>query len=774
MFNLNNFLPVMLLKELVILPNQEVRLELNNDLTDKILELSLKHHDGALLVVCPKDQIEESPEVTDLPQVGVIGKIKSKIKLPNGNLRVTLLGLNRVRIIEYKSLTDDQDVLMSSVETVTPTKYDIVEETASRRKLLETTTNYIKQSPNLSNSILNSIKNISDLGKLTDMITTFLPFPVDKKLSYMEEIDALKRANNLIYDLSVELEVLALDEKIDEALRIELENNQKDFILREKINQIKKELGDEDEHDIEIEEYKARIKALNLSDKTTKKLMSEVKKLDNMPDLTPEVSIAKNYLDQVLSLPWHEKSQDNTDLSSIQKSLDETHYGLKKVKDRIIEYVAIKKRNPNLKSPIICLIGPPGVGKTSIALGIAKALNKEFYKISVGGLDDAAELNGHRRTYLGSNPGKIIQALQKCNVNNPLILIDEIDKMVKDYKGDPASVLLDILDPEQNTMFIDNYIEEPFDLSNVMFILTANDLATIPEALIDRLEIIEMHSYTELEKIDIANRYLIPTIYKEHLLTSKDLKISDEILKYIINNYTKEAGVRELKRLIASIARKHITASIQEKTAHTLTKKDIIAYLGEPKYDEELNNNTLTPGLINGLAYTPYGGVVMPIEACFYEGKGKIITTGLLGEVMKESTSVAISYIRSHKDELKINDYYFDNRDLHLHALEGAIPKDGPSAGVTITTSLISLILNQTVPKNIAMTGEMSLRGDIIRIGGLKEKILGAYNENIKTIFIPFSNQPDLAEIPESIKSQINIIPVKNYNEIYTKLFKNN
>jgi ATP-dependent Lon protease len=771
---MNNYLPVMLLKGFVILPSQEVKLELNNDISEKVINLSSKHHNGDILVVCPKNPLEETPEVNDLPNIGVIGHIKSRIELPNGNVRVIILGLDRVKVNKYNNFADDKDILMADISQIKLAKNDIVEETALRRKLFSEVKTYINNNPDLSNSILNNIKDVDDLYLLTDLITSFIPFPLEKKLLYMQEANPIKRANALIYDLAIELEVLKLDERIDDALRKDLEDNQKEFILRSKLTEIKKELGEDDEHAQDIINYETKINNLHASDKTKNKLLQELKKFDYMGETSPESSIVRSYLDTVLDLPWNIYKDDNDDLIKVRKELDKTHYGLAKVKDRIIEYLAVKKRNPNLKSPIICLVGPPGVGKTSLGIGIAKALNKEFYKISVGGLNDPAELTGHRRTYLGSNPGKIIQAMSKCGVANPVIIIDEIDKMGKDFRGDPAAALLDILDPEQNTIFIDNYIEEPFDLSKVMFILTANDISTIPSALADRLEIIELSSYTEWEKLAIAKKYLLPKIAQDHLITTHDLKINDNLLKEIINDYTKEAGVRELDRILATIIRKLVTKEVTKKLKFpvNIQSKDLNELLGPVKYDLNIINKTIAPGLVNGLAYTSLGGLVMPLECCLYEGTGKFITTGMLGQSMNESMQVALSYLRSHHDLYKLSDYYFTSKDIHLHALEGAIPKDGPSAGVTITTAILSLILNKPVPANIAMTGEITLRGDVLEIGGLKEKLIGAYNYGIKKVFIPLTNARDLEEIPDFILNKLEIIKVTNYNEIFNNIFK--
>ena len=515
---MNNNLPVMLLKGLVLIPNQEVKLDINNKISKKIVMISSKNYNDELLIVCPKDQKEEVPEVTDLPFVGVVCEITSKIELPNGHLKIKVKGLRRVAIEEYSNNVNDSDILECSVRNIELPRFEEAELNAAKRKLLDILKKYIDLNPSISNSILGYLKNETDINKMTDQIALFLPLSIEKKLEYMEEINALKRARRLIKDINLEIEIILLDEQIEENLSTELENTQKEFILREKIKEIKKELGDNDIKQDEIDDYLQKLNSLELPKKTYDKILYEIKKYESTNEMSPEISGIRTYLDWVLNLPWNNKTTDETDIVKIRKSLDKSHYGLEEIKERVIEFVVSKKRNKDIISPIICLVGPPGVGKTTIANSIAKSLNKEFSKISVGGLNDSAELNGHRRTYIGASPGKIIGSIKKCGSKNPLILIDEVDKMVKDYKGDPASVLLDILDVEQNKYFIDNYIEEPFDLSNVTFILTANDENKIPLELLDRLEIIKISSYTEIEKIDIAKKYLLPKIYKNYLL----------------------------------------------------------------------------------------------------------------------------------------------------------------------------------------------------------------------------------------------------------------
>lgn len=767
---MKNTLPVMLLKNLLLLPNQEVKLELNNDLSKNIAKLSMEDYRSELVILTPRDQIEELPDLDDLPGIAVVAKIKSNIQLPNGNYRITLRGLFRASIKDLKNNRLDEDVLECTYKKLEIPEYDAVEALAVERKLVSLLEKYVKNAHGVSNSILNLVKDIKDLNKLTDLIASFLPIDFLKKLEYIEEINPVVRGTKLLEQLHFELEVIKLDQKIDQRLHKSLEENQKEFILKEKIREIQEELGSNDTKQQEIEAYREKLSKLKINNsKTILKIENEIKKLEYTNEANPEISNIRNYLDWMIELPWGIYSNDEDNLTNIRKKLDKTHYGMTDAKDKIIEFIAAKNRNSSVNSPIICLVGPAGVGKTTFAKSIAESLNKQFYKISVGGLNDSAVLNGHRRTYLGANPGKIIEGLKRTQTSNPLILIDEVDKMVKDYKGDPASVLLDILDKAQNKEFVDNYLEEPIDLSNILFILTANRIYDIPYELYDRLEIVELSSYTILEKVDIAKKYLLPLIYADHNINNKDIKFNDTILKEIISGYTNEAGVRDLNRVLITIFRKLI---VKDNIVKVKIDSNLLTeLLGPKKYEDDITFDKEVLGVVNGLAVTSIGGIITPIEAVFYEGKGNIKITGMLEKVMSESVSVAISHIMSNKDIYQVNDYYFKTKDLHIHALDASTKKDGPSAGIALATSIISLATNKVVPKNVAMTGEITLNGFVKQIGGLKEKLIGAYNNGIKKVFIPKENHNDLLDVPEEVLKKIEIIEVSHYKEVYEQLF---
>ena len=752
---------VILLKELVILPGQEIKIELLTEVSKKIINKSSNELDSKILVVAPITQNETNPSVDDLPKIGVIATIKSKFVLPNGNLRVTLIGDIRIIIKNYFYNVIDKDILNADTLVLKLPKFNKTEESALKRKLKKSIKNYTSLNTNVSNSILNSLEKDKNLDELTDLIARFLPFDVHKKLEYMQMINPLSRAQNLILDIEEELEVIKLEYKIDERVKLKLNSQEKKFIIEEKIKVLKDEIGEISVKETEIESLKKKLKALKLDKSSNSKLLNEIEKYEKLTTDSPESGILYNYLDTVLNLPYNKKSIENLDKNNVNEILNSSHFGLNQIKDRIIDYVSIKKIAPLSSNPIICLVGAPGVGKTSIAKEISKCLNREFVKISVGGLSDSIELVGSRKTYLGASCGKIISGIKKAGVNNPLILIDEVDKMTKDYKGDPASTLLEILDPVQHNMFIDNYVEEPFDLSNVFFILTANNEDDIPYILKDRLEIIKIDNYSIEEKYLISSNHLIPKILKEY--NDPLLNIKDDILYTIIKRYTKEAGVRDLDRMFHKYIRKIIVN-------RNLENEDIRNLLGPYIYDETdlFYTDSKTSGVINALATTKIGGTITQIEVIKTSGKGEVNVTGNVGKIMDESIKVALSYLKSN---YKIN---FNKNELHMHFIEGAILKDGPSAGVAIATSLVSIYENIPVSNKIAFTGEISLNGHILKVGGIKDKIVAAINNGLETIYIPFGNKNDIINIDMEYLSKINIKCVKVYEEIYKDLFINN
>lgn len=759
-------LPVIILRGIILLPNNDIRLEFDNDISKNIIDVAELFHDSKVLIISKEDPLEESVDLKELPKIGVVARISHKMELPNGKTRLVISGLKRANVVELLNNDKNEDILEAIVEEIVPDEIEPYHEQALIKKLQRELEFYIKTIPYASNSIISIVKNMTSLDKMTDVIVPYLNIEPDRVLTYLYELNPVERLTYILEDIYDETEMYQIEKEIDSRVKKEMDDTQRKYILKEKLKEIKKQLGDTSIKENEINKINKKLETLELNDKIRERIEEELNRFETLNETSPEVNIVRNYIEWLLNIPWNVYTKDNDDLNDIAKKLDKTHSGLKEVKDRIIEYIAVRKKSNNLKTPILCLVGPPGVGKTSFVSSIASAIDRKFVKISVGGMNDEAEIIGHRRTYLGANPGRIIQSLKKAKSMNPVFLIDEIDKMTKDQKGDPASTLLEVLDPEQNEFFSDNYIEEEVDLSKIMFITTANNIENIPEPLRDRLEIIEMTGYTEYEKLEIVKNYLLPKICEEHGLDYKNLTFKDELILDVIRQYTKESGVRELERTISKIMRKLVTELLKNKIAInkiTIDEKMIDKYLGKPLYEKEFDNNSEI-GVVNGLAYTPYGGDVLKIEVNHFKGKGQLLLTGSIGEVMEESAKIALDYVKSNYKEFGIDYKKFDN-DIHIHVPEGAVKKDGPSAGIALTTALISSLTNSRVDSSIAMTGEITLRGNILKIGGLKEKSIGALRNGIKTILIPKGNINDLEKLPKQVKENIKFIPVSTYLE---------
>ncbi|MDD2208456.1 MAG: AAA family ATPase [Bacilli bacterium] len=753
-------LPVLLLKKLTLLPLQEVRLELNNDLSKKIIDLSEGVFHNKILVILPINFLEVSPSVKDLPKVGILTSVVSKIELPNGNYRVVIKGLHRVEVLNYSTYKDDQKVIISSIKRLYIDTGENTEGVALKRKLIDLTKSYIRLNPEVSNSISHKINESVSLDELTDLIVNFINLPINKKTIYMNELSEVKRAKKLIKELNIELEVIKLNNKLDYEIRNDFEKEQKDYLLKAKIQKLNEELGVSSSKTEEASIYHDKINNLDVCNETKEKLLNELRKYEYTPDNSPDLSIIRNYIETVISLPFNKSSKEELKAKNIRTSLDKTHYGVSIIKERIEEYAALKELNNDISSPILCFVGPPGVGKTTLAMSISKALKREFFKISVGGLNDSSELTGHRRTYLGASPGKIISGIKKVGVDNPVILIDEVDKMVKDFKGDPASVLLDILDVNQNKLFVDNYIEEPFDLSKVLFILTANDEEVIPAPLKDRLEIIHLDSYTIYDKKYIALNYLIPNIFIRY--GARKVKISEDIILYIISNYTLESGVRELERVLDKLIRNII---INKITPSKITLEYVSSVLGNKLYETVLKEGMI--GSVNILGASPLGGEIINVGSALVSSDTTLTVTGNVGERLLDSINLIISYLKSVN---YIDSKILKNSGLHLH-FESNFKIDGYSGALGIISGILSLISKKKIDNTIAFIGSIDLYGNVLKVSKLKDKIITAYNNGIKTIYLPKANIIDLKDIPKFIIDDLSLITVSKYDEVYKKLF---
>lgn len=766
----NKKLPVLVLKNIILFPHSEIRLELENDKDKELISLADSYYNKHILIIHPEDALEDSIDKTSFPRIGVIGYINLKLDLPNNKTRIVIRGLDRVKVLSFSDESDG--IKVSAFEEIKKTELSLSEQMAYSRSLIKQIEYYIEHCPGVSNSILSDILGVNDIDKITDILTMFIPGTYERKIQYLNETSATARAMMLLDDINIEISVTDLEQEIEDKVSYELDKTQREYILNEKIKIMRDELGEGYDKDREVDSLKEKLNNPNIPDYIKERLEIEIKRYEATPAMSSEIGMLKTYIDTLFSLPWGKYTEDNSDLASAKEKLDSTHYGLFELKERIIEYLALAQMTKGVNNPIICFVGPPGVGKTTFAKSIADAIGRRYVKISVGGVNDEADIVGHRRAYIGSSPGKIIDGMKRAGVSNPVFVIDEIDKMTKDIKGDPASSLLEVLDKEQNKYFVDHYIEEPFDLSKVMFILTANYVDRIPMELRDRLEIIEISSYTEYEKFNICKNYIIPNGIKIHGLDNYNVDFTDDAIFKIIRNYTKEAGVRELERKVYAILRKLIKKIVVEKqeTLNIIDEGMIKELLGNEIYLDTINHSKECVGIVNGMSYTIYGGDILKIEVNFYEGNGKIITTGSLGDVFIESTKIALSYIKSNYKKFGIDYNKLSKSDIHIHVPEGAVKKDGPSAGIAITTAIISAFTNLKISSNISMTGEITLRGDVLPVGGLKEKIIGAKKSGIRKVFLPKDNEEEVKSFDKEITSGLRFIYVDNYLQVFENL----
>ena len=757
-------LPLLPLRGMVVFPTVVMHLDVGRKPSIEALEMAMME-DRKILLVSQKESAVKAPRDEDLFSVGTYAHVKQMLKLPNGTIRVLVEGLERAKIIRYTKKAP-----YMNVEAEILTEESLIDEhkrVALMRMLLEQFKKYVGLSKKLSNETYSSLLDINDLSRLMDMISSHLPLEAATKQVLLETVDLEKRAQKLIDLISDEQEVLRLEQKIGRRVKKSIEQTQKEYYLREQMKAIQQELGNKDGKTGEIADLQKKIDQADMPERFVTIAEEELARYERIPQTSAESSVIRNYLDWLISLPWTEETEDHLDVNEAEAILDEDHYGLEKVKERVLEHLAVQQLTKSLRGPILCLVGPPGVGKTSLAKSIARAINRRFVRMSLGGVRDEAEIRGHRRTYVGAMPGRIIQGMKKAKTINPVILLDELDKIASDFRGDPASALLEVLDPEQNNQFSDHFIEEPYDLSNVMFVGTANTLQTIPEPLLDRMEIISIPGYTEYEKRHIATEHLIPKQLKAHGLTKGQLQIRKEAVIELIRRYTREAGVRQLERQIASICRKASKLIVSgEQKKLIVTKKQLEKLLGKPTYRYGMMEKEDQVGTATGLAYTAAGGNTLSIEVSIVPGKGKLNLTGKLGDVMQESAQAALSYIRSRTKELSIEQDFYQKHDIHIHVPAGATPKDGPSAGITIATALVSSLTNRPVKKEVGMTGEITLRGRVLPIGGLKEKTLSAHRAGLTTIILPKENEKDLDDIPESVRETLTFITVNHLDEV--------
>ncbi|MBY6134703.1 endopeptidase La [Leisingera sp. XS_AS12] len=759
---LNSSYPVLPLRDIVVFPHMIVPLFVGREKSVRALE-EVMADDKQILLSSQIDPAEDDPETDGIYTAGVLANVLQLLKLPDGTVKVLVEGQTRVKITEF--LENDSFFEAKAVE-LTEIPGDVTTTEALVRTVGDEFERYAKVRKNIPEEALSAVGETTEPAKLADLVAGHLGIEVDRKQELLETLSISERLEKVYGLMQGEMSVLQVEKKIKTRVKSQMEKTQREYYLNEQMKAIQKELGDGEDGSGEIQELEEKIAATKLSKEAREKAEAELKKLKNMSPMSAEATVVRNYLDWMLSIPWGTKSRVKKDLARAQQILDADHYGLEKVKERIVEYLAVQQRSAKLKGPILCLVGPPGVGKTSLGKSVAKATGREFIRISLGGVRDESEIRGHRRTYIGSMPGKIIQALKKAKTTNPLILLDEIDKMGQDFRGDPASAMLEVLDPEQNSTFMDHYLEVEYDLSNVMFLTTSNSY-NMPGPLLDRMEIIPLSGYTEDEKREIAKQHLISKQVKNHGLKAKEFELTEEALTEMIRTYTREAGVRNLEREIAKVARKSLTKIVKkEAESVTVTPDNLDEFLGVKKYRYGLAEKEDQVGVVTGLAYTSVGGELLSIEALRLPGKGRMKTTGKLGDVMKESIEAASSYVRSISPQIGVKPPRFDKLDIHVHVPDGATPKDGPSAGLAMVTAIVSVLTGIPVRKDIAMTGEVTLRGNASAIGGLKEKLLAALRGGIKTVLIPQENEKDLPDIPDNVKEGLEIIPVSHVSEV--------
>lgn len=762
--NNTKILPLIPLRGIIIFPYMVMHFDVGREKSILALEDAMIHEQEIFLVAQKKAKTE-SPEERDIYSIGTICTVKQLLKLPGNTVRVLVEGERRAEISKY---IEKEPFLKVEIEEIENTdSLDDEKIQALIRLVKESFSTYIKLSGTVPNDALIPLDNIEDPGRFADIVSSYLIIKQDKKQEMLEAIDPIERLEKVLEVLENEVNILEVERQIGNKVRDKIDKSQKDYYLREQIKIMQEELGEEDEDKKEQKKYKNKIAKSKLPKEVKEKALYELNRLKNSGSYSSEGGTIRNYLDWILDLPWGVKTKDYIDIKKAREILNKEHYGLNDVKDRIIEYLAVKKISNSLKGPILCLVGPPGVGKTSIAKSIAHALNKNFVRMSLGGVNDEAEIRGHRRTYIGAIPGRIIYSMKKAKSKNPFFLLDEIDKMGESYKGDPADALLEVLDSEQNNTFRDHYLELDFDLSEVMFVTTANTLDTIPGPLLDRMEIIEVSGYTSEEKFHIAKDYLIPKQLKEHSIDSNKLSFSDNSIYYIVDNYTRESGVRNLERRIAKIIRKSIADMVEnDKKDINITITLVKKYLGPDIYTFDRVDKEDKVGIVTGMAWTGYGGDTLPVEVAVMPGTGKLSLTGQLGDVMKESAEAGFSYVRTNASKYKIDEKFYKEKDLHIHVPEGAVPKDGPSAGVTMITAMISALTGTKVKHNVAMTGEITLTGRVLPIGGLKEKSLAAYRAGIDTVIIPKDNKKDLKDVPNSVKGKVDFILAEKVEDV--------